>query len=380
MREVYITRISNFLPNEGVPNDEMENFLGFVNNKPSRSKALILRKNKIVNRYYAIDKLGNKTHTNAEMVAEAVKNLFEKNPEEIKEIGLLSCGTSSPDQMMPSHGVMVHGYLPEMESIEVVSPSGVCCSGMHALKYAFMAIKCGETDKAVSTGSERLAKALRSEKYEDEVQKLALLEENPSLAFEKDFLRWMLSDGAGAFLLENKKKEDSINLKIDWIDAVSYANIEETCMYMAADKMEDGTLKSYIDFQPEDMIEQSVLSIKQDTKLLGEQVVPLGIKKLVEIYKRRGLAAADVDHFLPHISSFYFEDKIDDQMKEVGFGIPKEKWFINLDRVGNVGAGSIYLMLEELFNGGQLKKGEKILLMVPESSRFSYVYSLLTVC
>jgi len=28
--------------------------------------------------------------------------------------------------MMPSHGVMVHGWLPEAEAIEVVSPSGVC--------------------------------------------------------------------------------------------------------------------------------------------------------------------------------------------------------------------------------------------------------------
>ena len=43
--------------------------------------------------------------------------------------------------MMPSHACMVHGWLPELGSIEVVSPSGVCCAGMHALKYAYMAVK-----------------------------------------------------------------------------------------------------------------------------------------------------------------------------------------------------------------------------------------------
>jgi len=37
------------------------------------------------------------------------------------------------------------------------------------------------------------------------------------------------------------------------------------------------------------------------------------------------------------------------------------------------------LMIEELFNSGSLKKGEKILVMVPESARFSYTYILLTV-
>jgi 3-oxoacyl-[acyl-carrier-protein] synthase-3 len=36
-------------------------------------------------------------------------------------------------------------------------------------------------------------------------------------------------------------------------------------------------------------------------------------------------------------------------------------------------------MLEELFHSGQLKKGDKILCMIPESARFSYVYSLMTV-
>ncbi len=30
-------------------------------------------------------------------------------------------------------------------------------------------------------------------------------------------------------------------------------------------------------------------------------------------------------------------------------------------------------MLEELLNSGKLKKGEKIFLLVPESSRFSYI-------
>ena len=52
--------------------------------------------------------------------------------------------------MMPSHGIMVHGWLPEMGAIEVVNPAGNCCAGMHALKYAYMAVKTGEVHKAVA--------------------------------------------------------------------------------------------------------------------------------------------------------------------------------------------------------------------------------------
>jgi 3-oxoacyl-[acyl-carrier-protein] synthase-3 len=36
-------------------------------------------------------------------------------------------------------------------------------------------------------------------------------------------------------------------------------------------------------------------------------------------------------------------------------------------------------MVDELFNSGRLKKGERILLLVPESARFSYMYAMLTV-
>jgi len=80
------------------------------------------------------------------------------------------------------------------------------------------------------------------------------------------------------------------------------------------------------------------------------------------------------------MSSEFFRNKIADELELNGIGMSKEKWFTNLDSMGNVGAGSVYLMIDELFNSGKLKKGEKILLLVPESARFSYMYALLTVC
>lgn len=377
--KVYINSTSKYFPNNPVSNDEMEEYLGFIDGRPSKSKKIVLRNNGIVNRYYALDKSGKSTHTNAQMTALAVKELFKDNPEKIKDIELLSCGTSSPDQVMPSHGVMAHGWLPEMEAIEVVSPSGVCCAGMHAIKYAYLAIKAGEVKEAVATGSERFSGLLVSDVFEEEAQKLKEMEENPFIAFQKDFLRWMLSDGASAFLMSDKPNPDGISLRIDWIEGVSYANEMETCMYMGGEKMEDGTLKGFMDFTPEEIRNQSIFSIKQDITLLSDNIVHLGGKKIKEIMDRRGLTAADVDHFLPHISSDFFKSRIYDLVEFYGGGIPYEKWFINLYTVGNVGAASVYLMVDELFHSGRLKKGKRLLLLVPESARFSYMYALLTV-
>jgi 3-oxoacyl-[acyl-carrier-protein] synthase-3 len=376
---VYINKTSAFFPNQPVPNDDMELYLGYINGKPSKSKNIVLRNNAIVNRYYALEKGGKSTHTNAQMTALAVKELFKDEPEHIKDIELLSCGTSSPDQMMPSHGVMTHGWLPEAEAIEVVSPAGVCCAGMHALKYAYMAIRTGDVKLAVATGSERFSGLLVSEVFEEEAQKLVELNENPYIAFQKDFLRWMLSDGASAFLMSDEPNKESISLRLDWIEGVSYANEMETCMYMGGEKQADGTLKGFMDYTPEEIMTKSIFSVKQDITLLSDNIVPLGGKKIKEIFERKGLVAADIDHFLPHISSNFFKSKIYDLVEIYGGGIPYEKWFINLYTVGNVGAASVYLMIDELFNNGTLKVGEKILLLVPESSRFSYMYAMLTV-
>ena len=76
----------------------------------------------------------------------------------------------------------------------------------------------------------------------------------------------------------------------------------------------------------------------------------------------------------------FFKQKMYDEFVKIGIEIPLEKWFTNLTSVGNVGSASIFMMIEELINSGKLKSGQKILLMVPESARFSYAFSLLTVC
>jgi len=378
--QVYINSTAKYFPNNPVSNNEMEEYLGYIDGRPSKSRKIVLRNNGIVNRYYALDKNHKSTHTNAQMTALAVKELYKNKPELLEEIELLACGTSSPDQVMPSHGVMAHGWLPELGAIEVVSPAGVCCAGMHALKYAYLAIKSGEVKTAVATGSERFSGLLVSDVFEEEAQKLKEMEENPFIAFQKDFLRWMLSDGASAFHLSDKPNTEGLSLRIEWIEGASFAHEMDTCMYMGGEKQEDGSLKGFMDYTPDEIKNKSIFSIKQDITLLSENIVHLGGKKIKEIFDKRGLKNTDVDYFLPHISSDFFRSKIYELVEFYGGGIPYEKWFINLYTVGNVGAASIYLMIDELFNSGRLKKGEKLLLLVPESARFSYMYALLTVC
>jgi 3-oxoacyl-[acyl-carrier-protein] synthase-3 len=377
MNEVYITRLAKFLPNRPVGNDEMEKFLGMIDGKPSRAKSIILRNNKITTRYYAVDDQGHNTHTNAQLSAEAIRLLFDNNLS-LNDLELLACGTTAPDQTLPSHTSMVHGELGG-RPLEILSPSGSCATGMLAMKYAYLAIKSGDKNNAVCAGSELFSNMMHAKNFQKEAEKLHLLDDHPILAFEKDFLRWMLSDGAGAALLQNKPNPDGISLRIDWLETISYANQLETCMYSGGDKLPDGRIKSWRDFDSQDILDKSLFALRQDVKLLGNNIYQMSNIFLADIVKRRNLNLDEIDYFLPHISSEFFRMRIDEDSKEKGVHIPQEKWFTNLVRFGNVGAASIYFMMEELFHSGLLKKGQKLLLGVPESARFSYVYGLLTV-
>jgi 3-oxoacyl-[acyl-carrier-protein] synthase III len=378
LHEVYITKLSKYLPNNPVFNDDMEDFLGFINNKRSKAKNIVLRNNGIKKRYYSIDKNGTSTHTNAELTVEAIKGLLS-NDYTVNDIELLACGTTSPDQILPGHASMVHGLIKGGE-METISHSGSCNSGMQALKYVYLSVLSGDKSGGIATGSEKLSSWMQAGKFQQEVNNLAELEENPMIAFEKDFLRWMLSDGACAALLQNKPNKNALSLKIEWIDMHSFANEVETCMFAGSLKNCDGTITGWAEIEPEQWLGKSVFSLKQDIKLLDKNIVKLSVRKLKDVLLKRKLNLEQVDYFLFHISSMYFKQKIADELKENDLAIPDEKWFINLPEVGNVGSASIFLMLEELFHSGKLKKGQKIFLSVPESARFSYAYSLLTVC
>lgn len=354
----------------------MENVLGMMNDKPSRARSIVLRNNGIKNRYYAL-RDGKPTHSNAEMGANAIRLLFD-DQKSIDKLELLTAGTTSPEQILPSHAAMIHGEL-KIQPIELLSGTGACCSSMQGLKYAFLSVGAGMSDMAASCGSERFSSWLHASRFQPEAENLSKLEENPFIAFEKDFLRWMLSDGAGAALLEAEPNADGLSLRMDWIDMISYANELETCMYAGAVKHEDGSITGWNDMPVTDWTDQSVFSLKQDTRLLGDNIVPKGGQFLKTLMDKHNFSVDDIDYFLPHMSSEFFKGQIVKDLKQIGLEIPMEKWFYNLPKVGNVGSASPYLMLEELMHSDKMKKGDRILVMVPESARFTYAYIYLTV-
>lgn len=379
---VFITDLGRFLPNAPVDNAHIEDMLGVVGGRPSRAKRVTLRNNGILQRHYAIDPAtGHATHSNAQLTAEAVRDLLRRTGLSLADCDVLACGTSSPDQLKPAHANMVHGELGGAR-LEVSTSAGVCSAGMAALKYAYLSVRAGDARRAISTGSELASSFMVARNFTAESgERVDAAERCPSVAFEKDFLRWMLSDGAGAAMLDQQPRADGLSLRIEWIDGVSLANELPVCMYSGAIKQPDGRLRGWREASdPLDMVREQYLMVKQDARLLDSAITSLVASgTLRSVLERRALALGHVHWFVPHVSSLYFIRKLADALEQENFAIARERWFINLPQIGNVGSASIYLALEELLHSGRLERGQRVLCFVPESARFSVYYMLLTV-
>lgn len=370
MNEVYITSSGTFLPNEPISNEEMETFLGCINGENSRAKDRILNQNGIKTRYYAINENQETTHSNAQLAVHAIQDALQKSNLRPTDIELLCAGTTQGDLPIPGFASMVHAGL-DFERCEIASFQSVCASGVMALKNAYTQIKSEEKKNAVCVGSELASRLFKSSRFEAQGV--------DSLTFDSEFLRWMLSDGAGAMVMQNKKNETGISLKIDWIDLKSHANKFPVCMYTGKTDNKNELEKTWLDYPSyEDASRAGAINLKQDTRLL-DKVIKTGIAHYFKLIDEGKIHRDSIDWLCCHYSSEVFKAPIKELMLKGGGEITDEKWFSNLTTKGNTGAASIFIMLDELMHSGKLKKGDKILCMVPESGRFVTSFMQLTV-
>ncbi len=77
---------------------------------------------------------------------------------------------------------------------------------------------------------------------------------------------------------------------------------------------------------------------------------------IAETLEKAGLKADDVDHFICHQSNARILEAARER-----FGIPHEKLYVNIDRVGNTSAGSVPLCFDELKMSGRVKEGQVVM-------------------
>ena len=368
----YITATGSFLPGYPVPNDEIEDYIGKAGRASSDLKDMILANCGIKTRHYAIDKNQQTVMSNAAMAAGAVRNAAERAGLGPNDVELLTAATTVPDLMGPGHASMVHGEL-GYGPLEIATTHGICSCGMMALKHAYLQVAIGEKRNAICVASEFASRGFKSTRYDD----MKAIAEDGSMPMETAFLRYMLSDGAGAAVIENAPAASGISLRIDWISLTSYANTEQACMYLGSN--DNSITKTWGDYPTvAAAAADGALALRQKLSLLPH-LVRVGIDEYERLRTMGKFDPKAVTWFPAHYSSERMKTLMFGEFsrRSVDIGHP-EMWYSNLAKVGNIGSASIFVILDEMMTEGLISDGDALLCMVPESGRFAVSFMHLT--
>lgn len=374
MHGAYVTRTSQFLPGPPIGNDAMAAYIGRLSPAAERLGRLTLRQNRIRSRHYAIRPDGSSDWTVAKLAAEAVRGIVAEAEIDACGIGFLATATTQNDMMVPglASGVHAASGLPPME---VASLQSVCASSMMAFKAAALQVAAGEHRAAIAVGAEFSSRYFRPGHYAG----TATMRADGMLPGDAEFLRWTLSDGAAGLLIEDRPATRGLSLRIDWVSLRSFADRFAPCMTGGAVRQDDGSLRPWsLHGSIAEAAEAGAFQLRQDVDAL-HRMLPVWMGEFMRLVDEGRIDPHAVDHFLCHFSAHSLREEMVKLATRAGCMIPDERWFTNIYEKGNVGAASIFLLIDDLMRSGRLRPGERIVLAVPESGQCIMACAGLTV-
>jgi len=369
-QRVYIESAGYYMPGEPIPNERMDAYIAPLNRMSERIKRRILAENGILTRHYAIDEEGMTRQTNAQLAAGAIRDCLQRGGAELSRVSLLASGSSGGDTLMPGFANMIQGEL-AAAPMETLSVHGICAAGVSAIQSAAQGIELGAHRSALAVASEMPSRLFKRSRF---------AARGYETDFDSHFLRWMLSDGAGALLLSDGMPglagNAGLRLRLKWVHQRAFSGDYPVCMQLG---LTEDRARGHLDFGSWAEAEAAgALSLRQDIRLLPH-LFDIGIHEYATLVRDGWVDPRRVDHFLCHYSSEKFIPVVEDLMTKADLAIPRERWWSNLAWRGNTGAASILIMLSEFLHTKTLKPGEQIFCYVPESGRFMAAYMLLEV-
>lgn len=372
--DAYVTAGGQYLPGPPVGNADMGYYIGHLSDRSDRLGRMVLGQNGIRTRHYAIKPDGSTEWTLAKLGAEAARNCLGKAEIDAFELGLLATATTQNDLLVPGLASGVQHAL-ALPPLEIASHQSVCGSSIMAMKNAALQVRAGEHRAALALGAEFASRYFRPGHYLG----TDALDEKGELPGDGEFLRWTLSDGAAAMIIEPRPARHRLSLKIDWISIRSFADRFAPCMTGGAVRQTDGSMKPWSHFSTiGEAARAGAFQLRQDVDAL-HRMLPVWVSELMRLVDDGRVATRKIDHFVCHYSAKSLRQEMVRLATRAGCMIDEERWFTNLYDKGNVGAASLFLLLDDLMDHPQLAAGQQVLVAVPESGQCLMGFAGMTV-
>jgi 3-oxoacyl-[acyl-carrier-protein] synthase-3 len=268
-------------------------------------------------------RIAEEHETTSDFGAEAARNALKMAGVGVEEVDLIIMATLTPDRLLPSTACAVQGKIGAVNAA-CFDIEAACSGFVYGLAVANGLMPDQGFQTALVIGGETLSRVLD------------WTDRNTCVLF---------SDGAGAAVLRHEGGDKGI------VSTYLKADGSAPPEWLAVDPgVADLNLLG--DNQGKDM---AVRMVGKEIFKFGVRALPDSVKGALE--RAEGLTLQDVDMVIPHQANVRI---IDAAAKSLD--IPREKFFVNLEKLGNTSGGTIPIALDEANRKGLIKEGDIIAL------------------
>lgn len=241
-----------------------------------------------------------------------------------EEVDVIIVATCSPEMFLPCAACQVQGMIGAKNAL-AFDVSAACSGFVFGLSIAYAYMQTGLYKNALVVGAEVLSKIV------DWADRSTCV---------------LFGDGAGAAFVEAcEDREDRTGI-------------------ISMSQGSDGAKGMVLSCGARDLVNPYAKKVEEIDKYVhmdGQEVYKFAVRQvpacIQDALTKAGLTVDDIDHFVLHQANIRIIEAVAKRLK-----VDISKFPVNVDRVANMSAATIPVLLDELNREGKLHKGEKIVL------------------
>jgi 3-oxoacyl-[acyl-carrier-protein] synthase-3 len=355
---IKLTGSGSYLPGDPVTIDEVDYYLGDLNRAPARiqkwlKRMKLLMKEMLEVEYYhfAIDPETREfIDDNVTMSVKSARKALNMAGLHPNDLELIIYGSAHQDQM-PTASVRIQEAL-GIDQCSELSIHANCTSAYKGVVLAHDLLQSGRYKNALIISSSMSSSELRAEYYHQEILKK-----------EEVFLRYFLSDGSGAIVLQAENRmtggfylENSYMESIGGKKPASMLNHRPAYWINPRDEYEKGLHHLSQMFNEQ---------LRQHFHEKNGSVFYQGLKRMLTRYP---IDIHKIRFFQVNFPSRHISELILDECETLG--IPRSTFYSKMASMGYVGPPMVFICMDRIMREETMEKGDLVLSFVTEVSKF----------
>jgi 3-oxoacyl-[acyl-carrier-protein] synthase-3 len=268
-------------------------------------------------------RIAKSDEASSDMAAKAAQAALDKAGIRAEDVDLIIVATITPDMVFPNTACFVQSHIGAKNAF-CFDLEAACTGFVYALNVARQFIATGAVETALVIGAEKISTITD---------------------WSDRSMCVLFGDGAGAAVLRPAVNGRGILSTVTKSDGT----LAKLLMLPGGGSRNPATHET---------VDQKMHYMKMDGREVFKHAITCMTSAAREALDKCGLSVDDVQCIIPHQANMRIIQAVADR---IGGG--PDKYYINVDRLGNTSAASVIVALDEAVKAGRVKKGDLVLLV-----------------